>query len=170
MVLYVTTHIFVVFSIFFDFLSEWIFKLFQVFLSVMNFLVFFLFFFQIVFLSQCFIVVKRILSTLPNFQPVLQKKFFLEECNCEIMSPPITVKAIPLWLNQFTFTHQQTFLCTTLQANNMTMSAFNKRWKWRKVIFCGGFIFLFCIILATLLLEKMSIQTVPALEHLLKNC
>jgi len=73
--LYVATHIFVVFSIFFDFLSEWIFKLFQVFFVCYEFFGIF-FIFLIVFYHNVFIIVEWILSSLPNFWPVLQKKFF----------------------------------------------------------------------------------------------
>jgi len=93
------------FSIFYQ--SEFL-SFFKFFLSVMNFLVFF-FIFLIVFYHNVFIIVEWILSSLPNFWPVLQKKFFWGECNYGIMNPPITVKVIPLFYGQFTLTPANVF-------------------------------------------------------------
>lgn len=69
-------HIFLLcFQYFSIFLSEWIFKLFQVFFVCYEFFGIF-FIFLIVFYHNVFIIVEWILSSLPNFWPVLQKKFF----------------------------------------------------------------------------------------------
>ena len=128
MVLYVTTHIFVVFSIFFDFLSEWIFKLFQVFLSVMNFLVFFWFFFKLFFYHNLFIIVERILSTLPNFWPVLQKKkFFGGEVQLWNNEPTYHCLKQFLYILYGLHLHQQTYFLWVPKANDL--SALNKKVK-----------------------------------------
>ena len=78
------------FSIFYQ--SEFL-SFFKFFCLLWIFWYFFDFFFKLFFYHNLFIIVERILSTLPNFWPVLQKKvgFGGWKCNYEIMNPPITV-------------------------------------------------------------------------------
>jgi len=77
------------FSIFYQ--SEFL-SFFKFFCLLWIFWYFFDFFLKLFFYHNLFIIVERILSTLPNFWPVLQKKGFLGwKCNYEIMNPPITV-------------------------------------------------------------------------------